>query len=267
MDTGPFTASIDYFRYEIEDTITVEPLSGMVETLFADPANCTDAAFDALRERFLFNDGGGVPGAGTCAASNISRVRTNWVNGGSLTSSGVDFILNYDFGDVAGGLLNAGVTATYMLGNELGPETVEGIQVQDGFDGVGYLNFQTTAYPVPEWKLRGFVEYTVGAFDARLTMNYIDSYRDQRADLGTGPFAPNPYIAGNPVLMQGATIDSQFTTDFNLIYNFGDATTFSVTALNITDEDPALARLDYNYDPFTGNPLGRMIRVGFNTEF
>ena len=267
VDTGPFTASVDYFRYEIEDTITVEPLSGMVETLFADPANCTDAAFDALRERFLFNDGGGVPGAGTCAASNISRVRTNWVNGGSLTSSGVDFILNYDFGDVAGGLLNAGVTATYMLGNELGPETVEGIQVQDGFDGVGYLNFQTTAYPVPEWKLRGFVEYTVGAFDARLTMNYIDSYRDQRADLGTGPFAPNPYIAGNPVLMQGATIDSQFTTDFNLIYNFGDATTFSVTALNITDEDPALARLDYNYDPFTGNPLGRMIRVGFNTEF
>ena len=267
VDTGPFTASVDYFRYEIEDTITVEPLSGMLETLFADPANCTDAAFDALRERFLFNDGGGVPGAGTCAASNISRVRTNWVNGGSLTSSGVDFILNYDFGDVAGGLLNAGVTATYMLGNELGPETVEGIQVQDGFDGVGYLNFQTTAYPVPEWKLRGFVEYTVGAFDARLTMNYIDSYRDQRADLGTGPFAPNPYIAGNPVLMQGATIDSQFTTDFNLIYNFGDATTFSVTALNITDEDPALARLDYNYDPFTGNPLGRMIRVGFNTEF
>lgn len=267
VDTGPFTASVDYFRYEIEDTITVEPLSGMLETLFADPANCTDAAFDALRERFLFNDGGGVPGAGTCAASNISRVRTNWVNGGSLTSSGVDFILNYDFGDVAGGLLNAGVTATYMLGNELGPETVEGIQVQDGFDGVGYLNFQTTAYPVPEWKLRGFVEYTVGAFDARLTMNYIDSYRDQRADLGTGPFAPNPYITGNPVLMQGATIDSQFTTDFNLIYNFGDATTFSVTALNITDEDPALARLDYNYDPFTGNPLGRMIRVGFNTEF
>ena len=267
VDTGPLTASIDYFRYEIEDTITVEPLSGMVSTLFADPANCTDAAFDGLRERFLFNDGAGVPGAGTCAASNISRVRTGWVNGGSLTSSGIDVILNYDFGDVAGGLLNGGVTATYMLGNELGPEIVEGIQVQDGFDGVGYLNFQTTAYPVPEWKLRGFLEYTIGDFDARLTMNYIDSYRDHRADLGTGPFAPNPYITGNPVLMQGATIDSQITTDFNLIYNFGEVTRFSITALNITDEEPALARLDYNYDPFTGNPLGRMIRIGFSSEF
>nr|WP_238934578.1 TonB-dependent receptor [Maricaulis parjimensis] len=267
VDNGPFTASVDYFRYEIEDTITVEPLSGMVSTLFADPANCTDPTFDGLRERFLFNDGAGVPGAGTCAASNISRVRTGWVNGGSLTSSGIDVILNYDFGDVAGGQLNGGITATYMIGNELGPEVVEGIQVQDGFDGVGYLNFQTTAYPVPQWKTRAFLEYTIGAFDARMTVNYIDSYRDQRADLGTGPFAPNPYIVGNPVLTQGATIDSQTTLDFNLIYNFGDATTFSVTALNVTDEDPALARLDYNYDPFTGNPLGRMIRVGFSSEF
>ena len=67
--------------------------------------------------------------------------------------------------------------------------------------------------------------------------------------------------------MQGATIDSQVTTDFNLIYNFGDATTVSFTALNITDEDPSFARLDYNYDPFTGNPLGRVFRVGVNTEF
>ena len=67
--------------------------------------------------------------------------------------------------------------------------------------------------------------------------------------------------------MQGATIDSQTTFDFNLIYNFGEATTFSFTALNITDEDPALARLDYNYDPFTGNPLGRMFRLGVSTEF
>lgn len=267
VDTGPFTASVDFFRYEIEDTITVEPLSGMVETMFANPANCTDPAFDGLRERFQFNDGGGVPGAGTCAVSNISRVRTGWVNGGSLTSSGIDFIINYDFGEVAGGDLNGGVTATYMIGNELGSETVEGIQVQDGFDGVGYLNFQTTAYPVPQWKARAFLEYTHGAFDGRLTMNYIDSYRDQRADLGTGPFAPNPYIPGNPVLMQGATIDSQTTFDFNLIYNFGEATTFSFTALNITDEDPALARLDYNYDPFTGNPLGRMFRLGVSTEF
>lgn len=267
IDNGPFTASVDYFRYEIEDTITSEPLSGMVATMFADPSNCTDPSFDGLRERFQFNDGGGVPGAGTCAVGNISRVRTGWVNGGSLTSSGIDFILNYDFGDFAGGDLTGGITATYMLGNELGPETVEGIQVQDGFDGVGFLNFQTTAYPVPEWKARGFLEFTRASFDARLTVNYIDSYRDQRADAGTGPFAPNPYIAGNPVLMQGATIDSQVTTDINLRYHFGEATTFTVTALNITDEEPPLARLDYNYDPFTGNPLGRMFRVGFSSEF
>ena len=189
------------------------------------------------------------------------------VDGGDLTSSGLDFILNYDFGAVLGGDMNVGLTATYMLGNELGDEVVEGITVQQGFDGVGFMNFQTTAYPVPAWKGRGFVEYTIGNIDTRLTVTYSDSYRDQRADLGTGPFAPNPYLPGNPVLMQGATVDSQLTTDFNLLYHFGDATTFSFTAINLTDEDPSFARQDYNYDPFTGNPVGRIIRVGFNTEF
>lgn len=265
--TDNFTASVDYFRYDIQDTINTEPLSGMVATMFADPANCTDPAFDDLRERFQFNDGGGVPGAGTCAAANIARVRTQVVNGGDLTSSGLDFILSYDFGAVLGGDMNVGLTATYMLGNELGDEVVEGITVQQGFDGVGFMNFQTTAYPVPAWKGRGFVEYTIGNIDTRLTVTYSDSYRDQRADLGTGPFAPNPYLPGNPVLMQGATVDSQLTTDFNLLYHFGDATTFSFTAINLTDEDPSFARQDYNYDPFTGNPVGRIIRVGFNTEF
>ena len=267
VDTGRFSASVDYFRYEIEDTITVEPLSGMVATLFADPANCTDPAFDGLRERFQFNDGGGVPGAGTCAAANIARVRTETVNGGDLTSSGIDFIMNYEFGEFMGGELNGGITATYMIGNELGDEIVEGVVVQEGFDGVGFMNFQTTAYPVPEWKGRGFFEWNRANFDARVTFNYIDSYRDQRALAGTGPFAPSAYIPGNPVLTQGSTIDSQFTTDVNLRYHVNDTTSLSFTAINITDEDPSFARLDYNYDPFTGNPLGRLIRIGFNSEF
>ena len=45
------------------------------------------------------------------------------------------------------------------------------------------------------------------------------------------------------------------------------AATLSVTVQNITDEDPPFARLDLNYDPFTGNPLGRVIKVGFKKTF
>ena len=39
-------------------------------------------------------------------------------------------------------------------------------------------------------------------------------------------------------------------------------TTVTASVVNVFDEDPPFARLDYSYDPFTANPLGRVIKVG-----
>ncbi len=271
FDNGGFSGSIDYFRYDLEDTLTVEPLSGMVNTMFSDPANCTDPTFDGLRERFQFRDGGGQPGAGTCTASNISRVETGWVNGGDQTLSGVDFIFNYEWDDFAGGRLGTGLTATYTLEMDIGAEEVEGVQVQDAFDGVGQLNFQTTSYPVPEWKAKAFVEWGANLLgtdtNTRLTVNYIDSYRDQRADNMSGPFRPREDLPGNPVLMQGAEIEDQTTLDLSILLMLPADITVNLSVFNLTDEDPSFARLDYNYDPFTGTPVGRQFKLGITGRF
>ena len=266
-EPGNFSFSLDYFRYDIRDAITVEPLSGMVDTMFADPANCTDPAFDGLRQRFQFNDGGGVPGAGTCTATNIARVETNWVNGGGVDLRGLDFIGTWQHTTDNGTDVGIGATLSYVLQSEVGDEIVEGVLVQPGFDGAGQLNFQTTAYPVPEWKGRVFVEIGRDWWDARLTANYIDSYVDQRSLNNSGPFRPREDIVGNPTLMQGATVDQQVTFDLNVRLMLPWDTTVSGTVLNLTDEDPSFARLDYNYDPFTGNPLGRVFRLGISKEF
>lgn len=268
FEKGGFSGSVDVFTYEIEDSIGSEPLSGMVDTMFDDPANCTDSAYDGLRERFQFNDGGGVPGAGTCSVSNISRVRTSWVNGGERNFSGLDFIFNYRADSVWNGYLGAGVTATYMIEAEVGEETVEGIVVQDTFDSVGQLNFQTSAYPVPEWKGQAYLEWGRDRFNARLTVNYSDGYYDQRADdTDSGPFRTREDIAGNPVLMQGANIKSMTTADLNFLLDLRENLTMSFTVINLTDEEPSFARLDYNYDPFIGNALGRQYKLGFTARF
>lgn len=268
FEKGGFSGSVDFFTYEIEDAIGTEPLSGMVDTMFADSANCTDSAYDGLRERFQFNDGGGVPGAGTCSVSNISRVGTSWVNGGERNFSGLDFIFNYRTESVWNGYFGAGLTATYMIEAEVGEETVEGIVVQDSFDSVGQLNFQTSAYPVPEWKGQAYLEWGRDRFNARLTINYSDGYYDQRADdRDSGPFRTREDIAGNPVLMQGATIDSMTTADLNLLMDLREDLTMSFTVINLTDEDPSFARLDYNYDPLIGNALGRQYKLGFTARF
>ena len=63
-------------------------------------------------------------------------------------------------------------------------------------------------------------------------------------------------------------IDEFITADLSYILDIEPlAATLSVTVQNITDEDPPFARLDLNYDPFTGNPLGRVIKVGFKKTF
>ena len=44
-------------------------------------------------------------------------------------------------------------------------------------------------------------------------------------------------------------------------------TTLSLALVNLTDEQPPLARIDQNFDPFTHNALGRTLKLGVATAF
>jgi len=44
-------------------------------------------------------------------------------------------------------------------------------------------------------------------------------------------------------------------------------TTMTLSVDNIFDRDPSFARLDLNYDPFTGNPYGRTFKVSARKKF
>ena len=262
---GGFTASVDYFRYDIKDSIVAEPVAGIVNTLFTG-TNCANPAFANLRARFLFADGGGVPGAGTCTIGNVARLRTSVVNGARVKNSGLDILANYrrTSGDVRYG---AGVTATYTIEYKVGDQVVEGVVVTPGFDAAGKLNFQTTAYPLPEWKGQGYVDFGAGRFDSRLTVNYSDSYLDQRSLVTTsGPFGPDASLGGT-VVSNGARIKKFVTADFNLRVQLPADVTLTATVNNIFDKQPPFARLEYNYDPFTGSALLRTFKVGLSTKF
>ena len=262
---GGFSASVDYFNYRIKDAILTEPVSGIVNTLFTG-TNCANPAYAALRRRFQFADGGGVPGAGTCALANVARLTTSITNGAQIKNSGLDILLNYR-GSSSNWRYGAGVTATYTIKYVTGDQTVEGVIVQPAFDAKGKLNFQTTAYPVPEWKGQAYFDLGSGPVDARFQVNYIDSYRDQRADITTsGIFGPDASLGGT-IVSTGAVIKKFVTADFNIrIKLFGDYT-LTGTVNNIFNRAPPFARLDYNYDPFTGSALLRTYKVGVSTKF
>ena len=153
--------------------------------------------------------------------------------------------------------ITVGVGGTYTIEFAQEAFVVEGIEVSPAFDAVGFLNYQTSATPLPQLKMQGFVEWNNGPHNLRLTARYWDEYEDQRA----GIFPPAT------VYPQGQTIDSW--TVFDLSYRVflpWDVTAVG-TITNLTDEDPPCARLDLNYDPFTHNGLGRTIKFSLTKKF
>jgi iron complex outermembrane receptor protein len=65
----------------------------------------------------------------------------------------------------------------------------------------------------------------------------------------------------------GATVDSYLTHDLHYRLGLPAQMTVNASLLNLADEDPPFARLDLNYDPFTGSPVGRVLKVGVTKRF
>jgi iron complex outermembrane recepter protein len=251
FDTGRIFATLDYWVFDFENPIIAEPLAGIVATMFPGglPTNCGDPDYAALEARFTFTGAGCAGAPGT-----IARVRTNYVNGSPIQTSGIDFQFNADFDNIVGGTLTLGTGATYVIEYQVDPVSIEGFTlapVQPGFDAAGQLNYQTTVYPLPQLRGNVFAEWSGANHNLRLQVNYIDGYTDQRLA-----------ITGN-----GKEIDAFITADLNYRLDLGSNATFVVGVQNLTDEEPPFARLDLNYDPLTGDPIGRVIRVGLRQSF
>lgn len=228
-----------------------------MSSLFGNPANCTDPAYALLRERFTFT------GAG-CGLANVQRLRTKIVNGAAIRTSGIDFQAAYQmpFGD--GNSVTAGVAGTYVIEYKTSDVTVEGILVQPAFDAVGLLNYQTTAYPLPEWKGNAYLQGEFGNHSLRLQVNYIDGYTDQR---GATVFGPNAGALAGASVTEGREIGAFTTVDVTYRVVLPTQTTLALSLQNILDEDPPFARLDQNYDPFTASPLGFTAKLAISQAF
>ena len=284
LKVGGFNASVDYFRYNLKNVIVTDPLSAMVATLFPTGAANTCAANAALAARFTFTTAGCT--AATTVAS-IARVKTVLQNGATLKNEGIDVSVNYRATQFLGSGLRFGIGAdvTRVLHNRISDIFVEGTKVQAAYDGVGLLNYQSTLYPVPKWKGQAYVDLGGGPVDARVTVNYTDGLHDQRYDTRSGPFAPNCALglaagvaAGTACVdtgltpnaasvLTGADLKEFVSVDFNIQIKLPWNVTLTGTVFNIFDKDPPFAREDYNYEPFVGNPYGRMIKLGLSTKF
>jgi len=258
---GGLRATVDYWRFDFRDPIVAEPSGAMVATMFPGGAatRCNDPAFAGLQARFTFQ--------GACGQASIARVRSFAVNGPSLKTSGLDFLASYDFGEVFMGTEAViSLQATHTLDYKIDDFSVGGVVVQRGFDAVGLLNYQLSATSLPEWKGSVSLDLSRDNHNLRFTLNYIDSYHDQRADVpNAGILAPNPQTGVSS--SRGSTIKSTVLAEIDYRVELAWDTTVTASIDNLFDRDPSFARLDLNYDPFTGNALGRTFKVAVKKRF
>lgn len=257
IDRSGFKASLDYWRYDFSGAIEAEPVSGIVSAMFGSTgtANCGNPAYAALQARFTFS-------GGTCSSANVQRLLTYAFNAADVTTSGVDFSASYDW-DMGEAALQAGVNGSHVIDYKVGAVAVEGIIVQAPFDAAGKLNFQTTAYPIPQWKGQAWLQGRAGAHLLRVQVNHVAGYTDQR----TAEFAPNASALAGAAVTAGKEIGSFTTLDLAWTVQLPHGAAASLAVFNVTDSDPPFARLDQNFDPFTASPLGRTVKLGVSLGF
>ncbi|MEM9571037.1 MAG: TonB-dependent receptor [Pseudomonadota bacterium] len=265
VETGGFSASIDYYSFDFSDPIIVEEQSNIVNAavcaLGNDPASAfcgggldpTSAA--PILSRITFADPANPTGPG------IERIAVNIVNGPDIKTSGVDLRAEnvWDLGDR--GELAIGGDATYVFEYDVDPYQVEGVSLSVG-DVVGQFNRSNFVRSLPQLKANAFANYAFGDHNVRAVVRYIDSYDDERGT-ATAASAPNTFQPSLGI----PEIDSQ--TTFDVFYNWTAPWDFDLglSVVNVTDEDPPFAQFDLGYDPYTHNPFGRTFKISFTKRF
>ena len=248
-----FNASVDYFNFDYQDLIAQSAgAQAIVDN------DCTDDGIP--NDPRVIRDAGG----------QLRQVNTEFVNIGSVETSGFDVNLAWDV-DVGAGDLFLNAAATY----------VTEFAVQDGsrsYDGAGSRNFRNNFSTLPELRAHFGATYSWNDSSVTAKFRHIDEYRNDQSN--------------NGIVEAWNVLDAQYNQVFPGLLGLGD-TSVTVGVNNLLDEDPPrLTRLDasgrelppfapsaggviYNgasdrpgYDDRAGHDLrGRIVYVRFTQDF
>lgn len=244
VSAGGFKGSLDYWQFKFENPILSEPGTDLVATFFGTsnaPLNfCGVAGYEGLQARFQFD--------GACAPASLIRTRVQVINGPEENISGLDGSLSYLIEGLLGGELLIGTDASYTLEYKRNALVVEGVQIQEKDDYAGTRGGIAT---LPDLRGSIYLDLSTGDHNLRWTTRYIAGVTDVR------PSVPDGF----------REVGSFTTHDLVYLWKLPGQTTFSASAINLTDRDPPFVRLDLSYDPFIGNPLGRYFKVAMGKKF
>lgn len=250
FDFDRFYGSLDYWRFDFTDPFQIESFNSILTAYGANActpggAGVGSETCNGLGTHLVFQAGS----AGNL--TDIERLEVNWINGTDITTSGIDWLAEYDI-DVADGVLTVGTQGTYTLEYEVDDfEDISGIFLEAGDDYAGNLNDnRNTLTPIVDLQANIFAKFSSGRHNAQVIGRYWGEYDDPEA------------------ISSLQKIDSMFTVDLNYTLSLmEDQMRVNVSVFNAFDEDPPRAQTDLNYDPYTHSAFGRMIKVGLVYQF
>ena len=263
---GDVTFSVDYWSIDLEDRITTTPgnaiasFVGNFQTTGQAPVDCSSP----LANLITFSNNQCIQG--TTLGIDISRVRTDFVNGPDVKIAGLDFAFNASFplGDRAD--LSFGTNAVWNLDYSFDDFIVQGVNVQPAYDAVGFGNYFRDPNTVPEWRANAFVNLGFGDFNARYSVQHIDGVTDDRCVDRDPCFSTGGGVGTNFGVESGSYTQHDFSVAYDLAIAGADVQ-LQAAVENFTDAEPAEAQLPLGYNPFIGNAIGRNYRLGIRTRF
>lgn len=268
VQTGGFSASIDYWSYDFEDAIATQDENAIASSVIPTSGSLADCS-NPLAARLTFS-GGCVQGVTTGA--DLARIQTFIVNSAPVKTDGIDVQADYTFlfGEAA---LTVGGSATWTLNYDVDPQNVLGVQISDAYDAVGFANFDRSPGTISELKGNAFANLNLNNLNLRYVFRYASGVKDDRCP-DNAPCFTSTYGTsfGDPTTETdfGRKIPALTQHDITMLYdlplNFA-AIQLQASVENIFDEDPPAARFELGYNPFIGNPLGRTVRLGAKVKF
>ncbi|HVK41783.1 MAG TPA: TonB-dependent receptor [Phenylobacterium sp.] len=251
---GAFRATVDYWNFDFEDQLVLESATDMLAAMFPGGAatNCGNPAYAALQSRFMFTTAG-------CGRANVQSYRTQYINGGKVKTSGVDFQFNLDVGELWGGQLTTGVDGTYLINYDEDPYQIEGIAAPTAGTQERAGTYRASIFTgYNKLRANAFMNWSSGIHNVRWQVRHTSSVTQIETN-----------SIGLALATKGTTkIPEYWQHDLTYRVELPWDTTATLTVQNLFDEDPPFAiGTQYNYDPSSATPLGRVYAVAVKKRF
>jgi outer membrane receptor protein involved in Fe transport len=256
--TDNWTATLDFYEFDFKNPIITESAPQLAAAYAAGGAGKT-----AIQSQIF--GGIGLKNDGSFGAGDIGRIQSNFVNGPSTLTNGIDLFIQYET-NIGDGMLTAGMEANYVAKYSVDAYMKGAVEIAAAYECAGFFNIENSCRSMPEMKGKAFVNYKTGVHNFYGALNYVSNYDDRRGTLAGCGSIPALAAFGFDNRDEAGVcteIAAHTTVDATYTYSWDDAFDISFSVYNLTDEQPPFTVWEMNYDPNTHSPLGRFIKAGF----